>query len=59
MKAYNNPPDRANADPLIQPLNLTQAEIDDIVDFMRNGLTDPRVKNETSPFDRPKLSTEP
>lgn len=59
MHAYNNAPQGENVDPLMQPLNLTQAEIDDIIDFMRNGLTDPRVANETYPFDRPKLSTEP
>jgi hypothetical protein len=30
----------------------------DIIEFLRNGLTDPRVKDETPPFDRPHLSTE-
>jgi cytochrome c peroxidase len=37
---------------------LTTAEIDDIMEFLRNGLTDPRVKAETAPFDRPHLGTE-
>ncbi|HEX4338162.1 MAG TPA: cytochrome c peroxidase [Polyangiaceae bacterium] len=49
--------------PLIDPAltvltTLTQADIADIIEFLRNGLTDPRVKNETAPFDRPHLSTE-
>ncbi len=39
-------------------LNLSQQQIDDIIEFLRNGLTDPRVKSETAPFDRPHLSTE-
>jgi hypothetical protein len=30
-----------------------------MVDFMRHGLTDPRVAAELSPFDRPKLGSEP
>jgi cytochrome c peroxidase len=42
----------------IAPLQLTDDEIKDLIDFIENGLTDPRVKQETSPFDRPKLSTE-
>jgi cytochrome c peroxidase len=29
-----------------------------IVDFLNNGLTDPRVANETFPFDRPTLASE-
>jgi cytochrome c peroxidase len=37
---------------------LTQTEIDDIIEFLRNALTDPRVKAEQAPFDRPHLSTE-
>lgn len=60
MDAYNNPPGLNNmvtAD--IMPLNLTPAEIDLIIDFMRNGLTDERVRLEQAPFDRPKLGTEP
>jgi len=45
-------------DSAIVPLQLTDDEIKDLTDFIENGLTDPRVKMETSPFDRPKLSTE-
>jgi cytochrome c peroxidase len=40
-------------------VNLTAAEIADVVEFMRNGLTDQRVKDELPPFDRPKLDSEP
>jgi cytochrome c peroxidase len=47
-----------NIDPAIVVLQLSQQEINDIIDFMRNGLTDPRVENEQPPFDRPHLSTE-
>lgn len=35
------------------PVRLAQ-----VVEFIANGLTDPRVANETFPFDRPTLSTE-
>jgi cytochrome c peroxidase len=38
--------------------SLTAADMADIIEFLRNGLTDPRVKDETPPFDRPHLSTE-
>jgi hypothetical protein len=46
-------------DQQLQALAITQTDIDKIIDFMRNGLTDPRVKAETTPFDRPKLGSEP
>ncbi|MDX2053417.1 MAG: cytochrome c peroxidase [Polyangiaceae bacterium] len=65
MELYNmgglvNDPDIAGVpiSPTILPLQLTPDEIADIIDFMRNGLTDPRVAAETAPFDRPLLSTE-
>ena len=29
-----------------------------VIDFLTNGLTDPRVANETPPFDRPTLFSE-
>jgi hypothetical protein len=59
MAAYNTPPTPEPEDEdAIKPLNLTTDEIRDIVDFMRNGLTDPRVRDELPPFDRPKLNTE-
>jgi cytochrome c peroxidase len=59
MKFYNVPPMLVNTDPQIVPLNLTADEITDMIDFMRHGLTDPRVQNELPPFDRPKLGSEP
>jgi cytochrome c peroxidase len=50
----------AGIDPALLELpTLTSQDIADILDFLRNALTDPRVKNEQPPFDRPKLSTEP
>ena len=52
------PISRDPLDAAIAPLQLTDDEIKDLTDFVENGLTDPRVKMETSPFDRPKLSTE-
>jgi len=44
--------------PSILPLQLTQGEKNDLLAFLRNGLTDPRVKTQQPPFDRPTLSTE-
>ncbi|MDG2316727.1 MAG: cytochrome c peroxidase [Gammaproteobacteria bacterium] len=38
--------------------NITGYVPYDLEAFLRNGLTDPRVKNETFPFDRPKLNSE-
>ena len=65
MAAYNDPPKLdAHTDPRMDPatvgnvLGLTGEEIGQMLDFMRNGLTDPRVEDETYPFDKPKLSTE-
>jgi cytochrome c peroxidase len=46
-------------DPQLVAVLLTTTEMSDIIEFLRNGLTDPRVKNETAPFDRPKLRSEP
>jgi cytochrome c peroxidase len=43
---------------LIRPLNMTPDEKADLVAFMKRPLTDPRVANETPPFDRPTLFTE-
>jgi cytochrome c peroxidase len=57
---YSQPPQaNYNASPLmgVAP-NLTAGEQTDLVDFVRNGLTDPRVQNEQAPFDRPKLGSE-
>ncbi len=46
-------------DPLMKELDLTTAELAELAEFVRNGLTDARVKDEQPPFDRPLLSTEP
>lgn len=45
-------------DQQMEVLQLDSAEIGAIIDFLRNGLTDPRVRDQLPPFDRPKLSTE-
>ena len=37
------------------PLNLSQSQQDDLVAFLRNGLTDPRVEFERAPFDHPQI----
>jgi cytochrome c peroxidase len=42
-------------DPNIVPLGLTMQEKTDLVDFLRNGLTDPRTVNQSAPFDHPQL----
>ena len=49
-------PDRSpdNLDGLL-PINVTSSNAVSIVDFIENGLTDPRVAAETFPFDRPTL----
>lgn len=43
---------------LIRPLNLTLQEKADLVAFLKRPLTDPRVRDELPPFDRPRLYTE-
>lgn len=49
----------AAQDVLIQPLRLSGGEKADLVAFLRDGLTDPRVAAEAGPlFDRPMLYTE-
>jgi cytochrome c peroxidase len=42
----------------IEPLDLSQDEIHDLIDFLAHGLTDPRVAAELPPFDRPRLGSE-
>ncbi len=43
---------------LIRPLGLSPQQQSDLVAFLRNALTDPRVLAGTAPFDRPTLYTE-
>lgn len=47
-----------NRDPLLIPLGLSPAERNALVDFLDNGLTDPRVAAQLPPFDRPTLHSE-
>ena len=44
-------------DPDIEMLGLTMQEKTDLVDFLRNGLTDPRTVAQAAPFDHPQLFT--
>jgi hypothetical protein len=45
-------------DPLMQPLGLDQQEIVALLDFLENGLVDPRARLRQPPFDRPTLFAE-
>lgn len=47
-----------NQDPLIPGINIPPAARLNLIEFLRNALTDPRVANETFPFDRPILRSE-
>lgn len=48
-----------NRDPVIPTINIAPGgQANDLVDFLRNGLTDQRVANQTFPFDRPTLYSE-
>lgn len=44
-----------NRDPAMNNVNVPPNVAPLIIDFLSNGLTDPRVANETFPFDRPTL----
>ncbi len=44
-------------DPDIEMLGLTLQDKKDLVDFLRNGLTDPRTVKQAAPFDHPQLFT--
>jgi cytochrome c peroxidase len=48
----------AQLDPLLVPLELSEEQQQALLAFLRLGLTDPRVQNETPPFDRPRLGSE-
>ncbi|MEZ6317749.1 MAG: cytochrome c peroxidase [Phycisphaerales bacterium] len=47
-----------NLDPRIIDINVTPAQLPDVIAFMDGGLTDPRVVAGTVPFDRPTLYSE-
>ncbi len=59
VEFYNRGGDfRQNQDPQIDPLGLSPQQINDLVNFLQNGLTDSRVAAGTPPFDRPTLYSE-
>jgi cytochrome c peroxidase len=47
-----------NRDPLLATTGVPLQARPALIDFLRNGLTDPRVANEEFPFDRPELHSE-
>lgn len=47
-----------NRDPVMPTIQLPPNVAADIQDFLTNGLLDPRVANQTFPFDRPTLFTQ-
>jgi len=47
-----------NTDAEIRPLNMPDYELEQLFDFVQNGLTDPRAAAELPPFDRPRLGSE-
>jgi len=47
-----------NRDPLLGTTFIPGFARANVIDFLENGLTDPRVANETFPFDRPQLHLE-
>jgi cytochrome c peroxidase len=47
-----------NIDPDIHTLNMPEFEFEQLLEFLQNGLTDPRVAAELPPFDRPRLASE-
>jgi cytochrome c peroxidase len=49
----------ANLDPIIPGLQLTPQQRMDLVAFMQDGLTDPRVRDGVFPFDAPDLFFSP
>ncbi|MCH2101273.1 MAG: hypothetical protein MK209_05075 [Planctomycetes bacterium] len=51
---FNHP----NKSAQISPIGFTQPEKDDLLVFLRDALTDPRVESEIGPFERPLLRSE-
>jgi cytochrome c peroxidase len=47
-----------NLDPEIHTLNMPEFEFQQLLEFVQNGLTDPRAAAELPPFDRPHLASE-
>ncbi len=50
--------DHEHIDPEIQTLNMPDFEFEQLLEFVQNGLTDPRALAELPPFDRPRLGSE-
>ena len=48
-------PHPGNLSDFIIPLELTDTEVDNLIDFVENGLTDPRARDQLFPFDSPTL----
>ncbi|MBX3463396.1 MAG: hypothetical protein KF830_09505 [Planctomycetes bacterium] len=51
-------PNLDNKDPLLVPLNVPPQAANDLINFVSNALTDPRVAAGVFPFDRPTLASE-
>ncbi len=51
-------PNLQNKDPLLLPLNVPQQAANDLINFVQNGLTDPRVAQGLAPFTRPTLRSQ-
>jgi cytochrome c peroxidase len=47
-----------NKDPNVRPRGLSNGQLNDLVAFLSRPLTDPRVRDELPPFDRPQLFSE-
>ena len=48
-------PHPGNLSEFIIPLNLSDTDIDNLIDFVENGLVDPRARDLVFPFDSPTL----
>lgn len=51
-------PNLQNKDPLLLPLNVPPPAANDLINFLQNGLTDPRVAQGLHPFTRPTLRSQ-
>ncbi len=52
---FNTSSENPIMDPDIAPIGFTLQEKQDLVDFLRNGLTDPRTVAQAAPFDHPQF----
>ncbi len=53
---FNTVAEVKNMDPDIEILGLTLQDKQDLVDFLRYALTDPRTASQSAPFDHPQLT---